>query len=94
MSYVKRDWDTTGNEVTKEDFKRIENGIETSDLEIANQKNPTIPGTLAHKINVLEGSKLSNKSINLSKLESTSDQAIYTCPVNLELRGYCYIQWR
>ncbi len=41
---------------------------------------------LAKQINVLEGSKLSNKSINLSKLESTSDQAIYTCPVNLELK--------
>ncbi len=37
MSYKKRDWDTTGNEVTKEDFKRIENGIETNDKTIAEQ---------------------------------------------------------
>ena len=53
VPYAKRDWDTSGNEVTKEDFKRIENGVEANDLEIANQKNATIPGTLAQQINVL-----------------------------------------
>lgn len=34
MSYTKRDWDTTGSQVTKEDFKRIENGIESNDKQI------------------------------------------------------------
>lgn len=46
MSYKKRDWDTTGNEVTKEDFKRIENGVETNDKTIAEQ---------GKQINVLNG---------------------------------------
>lgn len=50
MSYTKRDWDNTSNEVTKDDFKRIENGVEANDLEIIKQKNPTIPGTLARQI--------------------------------------------
>lgn len=34
MGYTKRDWDNTGNDVTKEDFKRIETGIETNDKQI------------------------------------------------------------
>lgn len=50
MAYVKRDWDNTSNEVLKDDFKRIENGIEANDLEIAKQKNPTIPDTLAYDL--------------------------------------------
>ena len=61
------------------------NGIvhdETGNIELTPQD---IGAATEEQIDVLEGSKLSNKSINLSKLESTSDQAIYTCPVNLEL---------
>lgn len=34
MSYIKRDWDNTSNDVTKEDFKRIENGVEANDIKI------------------------------------------------------------
>ena len=50
MTYVKRDWDNTGNEVLKDDFKRIEEGIEANDLEIKKKKNPTIPDTLAYDL--------------------------------------------
>ena len=34
MSYTMRDWDNTGNEVTKDDFKRIEQGIAANDTAI------------------------------------------------------------
>ncbi len=40
---------------------------------------------LLNKINVLEGSKLSNTSIFLTRTESTTEQAIYTCPIDLEI---------
>lgn len=53
MPYVKRDWDNTGNEVTKDDFKRIENGIGHNDQELANIKNGDISGSLQQQINVL-----------------------------------------
>ena len=55
MSYKKRDWDTTGNEVTKEDFKRIENGVETNDKTIAEQ---------GKQINVLSGKNIYKGKIN------------------------------
>lgn len=38
MAYIKRDWDNTSDEVTKEDFKRIENGIETNGTTIETQQ--------------------------------------------------------
>lgn len=63
MSYVKRDWDNTGNTVTKDDFKRIEYGIESVDSELDNQKNATIPGTLAKQI-----------ADNASAIESNTEQ--------------------
>ena len=54
MAYEKRVWSETEKETAyPSDFNRIEEGIEVNDLEITNQKNPTIPGTLANKINVL-----------------------------------------
>lgn len=34
MAYLKRDWDNTDTKVTKDDFKRMENGIETNDLAV------------------------------------------------------------
>lgn len=56
MAYEKRVWSETEKETAyPSDFNRIEEGIEVNDLEITNQKNPTIPGTLANKINVLSG---------------------------------------
>lgn len=50
MSYTKRVWENTGEEVTYEDFNRIEQGIESNDLEISKQKDATKDGTLAKQI--------------------------------------------
>lgn len=71
MAYPKRDWDNTGNDVTKDDFKRIENGVEANDLEIAKQKNSTIPGTLAKQIadNVVAIEENANKINVLNETE-------------------------
>lgn len=55
MSYTMRDWDNTGNEVTKDDFKRIEQGIAANDTAItanAEQSNTAITAN-AEQINVL-----------------------------------------
>lgn len=49
MSYTKRDWDNTGNEVTKADFIRIEDGIKNNDTVITEHEN---------KINVLKSADL------------------------------------
>ena len=50
MSYTKRVWENTGEEVTYEDFNRIEQGIESNDLEISKQKDATKEGSLAKQI--------------------------------------------
>lgn len=50
MSYTKRVWENTGEEVTYEDFNRIEEGIEANDLEISKQKDATKEGSLAKQI--------------------------------------------
>nr|WP_303243956.1 pyocin knob domain-containing protein [uncultured Cellulosilyticum sp.] len=62
MRYNKRNWDNTGNDVTKNDFKRIEDGIEANDAEISNMKDESLEGSLAEQIannnaqiNVLNG---------------------------------------
>ena len=77
MSYTKRDWNNTGNEVTKEDFKRIENGIESNDLEITKQNNPTIPDTLAYKINDCL-KKVDRTNIDLNTIRNTGSQGYAT----------------
>ena len=52
MAYTKRDWDNTSNEVTKEDFKRIENGIETNDKQINVLNESSYGGNLVRYKNV------------------------------------------
>lgn len=39
MAYIGRDWDNTGTEVTKEDFKRMDAGIKANDEAITEQAN-------------------------------------------------------
>lgn len=90
MRYNKRNWDNTGNDVTKNDFKRIEDGIEANDAEISNMKDESLEGSLAEQIannnaqiNVLSGNQNGLKfytsltQINSSFTISTSITDIY-----------------
>lgn len=87
MAYPKRDWANTGNEVTKEDFKRIENGIEANDIEITKQKNPTIPGTLAKQIadNVTAIEENANKINVLNEVIDRQPTANPSSQIDLKL---------
>ncbi|WP_410495008.1 hypothetical protein QTL86_12720 [Cellulosilyticum sp. ST5] len=73
MAYQERDWDNTSNDVTKEDFKRIETGVKNNDLEITKQKNSTIPGTLAKQIVDMKDANLDG---SLQKQIATNTQQI------------------
>ena len=91
MSYPKRDWDNTGNEVTKDDFKRIEDGVEANDLEIAKQKDSSISGTLANKINDLNG-KFTQPTITLYGGWVANDSVPFAVKVGTLLRVYARIK--
>lgn len=54
MAYQKRDWDNTGTQVTQDDFKRIEDGIEVNDSYIS--EHDTKIQTNTELINVLKDS--------------------------------------
>lgn len=93
MAYQGRDWDNTGNDVTKEDFKRIENGIETNDLEIAKQKNATIPGTLARQIADMKDSEVDGSLQKQINVLTTKTSFLCTANSGFEIIGQeCFIR--
>lgn len=51
MAYIGRDWDNTGTKVTKDDFKRMDNGIKSNDAAITEQAAKIADNT--NQINVL-----------------------------------------
>ena len=72
MSYTMRDWDNTGNEVTKDDFKRIEQGILNNEISVEDMKNETIPDSLANLIKKLNDLNNGVKFYTeLSQIDST-----------------------
>ena len=60
MAYTKRDWDNTDTKVTKADFKRMDNGIETNDLAV------TELAQLISALNVDRGYAISKEVANFN----------------------------
>lgn len=63
----------------------IERILDTDSGRVAFRKTDRNMLLAQNEIKGLDSSKLGNTSINLTRIENTADQAIYTCPIDLEL---------